>query len=115
MNYKGRKKLALIFVALTLLAACGKTDSKVDDKNTDIAVEEENATDKEFIAYKDLLSGKLQESANSCFRISIINLNNDDVHELAIFEGGADNPEVYLYTQNDIGTVLMSFFPFNLR
>ena len=101
MNYKGRKKLALIFVALMLVTACGKTDSKVDDKNTDIAIEEENATDKEFIAYKDLLSGKLQESANSCFRISIINLNNDDVHELAIFEGGADNPEVYLYTYSD--------------
>ncbi len=62
MNYKGKKKLALIFMALMLVTACGKTDSKVDDKNTDIAVEEENATDKEFIAYKELLSGKLQGS-----------------------------------------------------
>lgn len=32
MNYKGRKKLALIFVALMLVTACVKTDSKVFEK-----------------------------------------------------------------------------------
>lgn len=122
MNYKIVKKIISIFIASSLLTSCGKPSSTTYNKNSDITVAEDSSTNTEPIdknhpeltAYKDLISDTLQETSDSDLRVARINLDNDDIYELAIFEGDAHNQGAYLYTYKDGDVISLNNddFPF---
>lgn len=122
MVSKRINKIVLIFTALALLTGCGNSDSTIDDKNANLVAVEKTATNTEridnnlpeIIAYKKLISDALQKPDNSDLGVAVINLNDDDIYELAIFDGDAHNQGAHLYTYKDGQVILLNndAFPF---
>ncbi len=102
MKIDKHNTIILIFSALVLLTGCGKADSKADTDQSEIG------------AYKELLTEKLQESGSDSLGVAFINLNSDDIYELAIIEGDAHNQGAYLYTYKDGKAISLNTdeFPF---
>ncbi len=102
MKIDKHNTIILIFSALVLLTGCGKADSKADTDQSEIG------------AYKELLTEKLQESGSDSLGVALIDLNSDDIYELAIIEGDAHNQGAYLYTYKDGKAISLNTdeFPF---
>ena len=115
------KKLLVLALAAMMLVGCKQEDPEPKETNEKVVRDsKENEPKKEskyeheeLDAYEEVLSNHLKDNKDG-FAAALINIDDDDYYELAMFNGDTKADGAYLYTYKDGKAIDMATdgFPF---